>query len=168
MTDPGARETTAGGVIGRVVGKAKSAVGSLIGNEDLQREGILQQASVEAETDAERETQAAELRSDETAVVAQRAEAAAERDRLRAEIATEDRKEQVHEEEVRREEDIAKAADREQTAVERREDVQERAADASEAAAFQRRSIEAADIARLRAEADQADRAGDLIDPEAR
>jgi uncharacterized protein YjbJ (UPF0337 family) len=168
MTDPEARETTAGGVVGRVVGKAKSAVGSLVGNEDLQREGNLQQARVEAEADAERETQTAELRSEEAAVVAQRAEAVAERDRLRAEIASEDRQEQLHEQEVRREESIATAASREQIAVQRREQAEKRAVDASESAALERRSMEAAEIARLRAEADQAARAADSIDPETR
>ena len=40
--------TTVGGAVGRFVGKAKAAVGSLIGNDDLQREGNLQRAHVMA------------------------------------------------------------------------------------------------------------------------
>ena len=67
MTDAESPETTAGGAVGQVIGKAKVAVGSLLGNADLQREGNLQQAQVEAEIDAERETQAAELRDQEAA-----------------------------------------------------------------------------------------------------
>jgi hypothetical protein len=44
MTDAEFPETTAGGAVGRFVGKVKSAAGALVGNEDLQREGNLQQA----------------------------------------------------------------------------------------------------------------------------
>jgi uncharacterized protein YjbJ (UPF0337 family) len=42
-------ERTAGGVVGKVVGKAKEALGGAIENEDLAREGRLQQAQSEAE-----------------------------------------------------------------------------------------------------------------------
>ena len=49
MTDE-TSEQTAGGVIGRLVGKAKEAAGSLAGNEDVAREGRLQQAQAEAAT----------------------------------------------------------------------------------------------------------------------
>jgi uncharacterized protein YjbJ (UPF0337 family) len=137
-------EKTAGGLIGQVVGKAKSAVGSLLGNENLKREGNLQQAQVEAEADAVREKQAAELRREEAAVKEQRAEAAAERDRLRTELTAEDLRERIEETEARRESDIALSASQKQASIEQREALQERAADATEAAALHRRAAEAA------------------------
>ena len=86
-------ETTAGGAIGRLIGKVKASVGSVIRNNDLQREGNLQQAQSEAEARANEETRAAELRRQEIALEEQRVSADAERDRLRSELETEDRKE---------------------------------------------------------------------------
>lgn len=166
MTDPESPETTTGGVVGRLVGKAKSAAGALVGNEGLQREGNLQQARVEAEADAERERQAAELRAEEVAVTARRAEAAAERDRLRAEVEAEDRKERIHDEAVRREREIATAAAGEHAAVEQRAESQQRAADAAEISAFERRATDAAAVAGLEAEAKNAELMADTIDPE--
>ena len=168
MTDPESSETTAGGVVGRLVGKAKSAAGALVGNEDLQREGNLQQARVEADADAERERRAAELRAEEVAVTERRAEAAAERDRLRAEVEAEERKERAHDDEVRREREIAVDAAGEQAAVEQREELQERVADAAEISALERRATEAADVARLEAEARNAELTAETIDPETR
>src|SRR4051794_22548850 len=41
-------ETVAGGPAGRVIGKAKSALGSLLGNDELEREGNLQEAHADA------------------------------------------------------------------------------------------------------------------------
>ena len=75
------RETTTGGVLGRVVGKVKAVAGSLTGNDDLKREGNLQQAQSEAEQRAAGEQQAAKLKREEVALEEQRAEAAAVRDR---------------------------------------------------------------------------------------
>src|ERR1043165_2531874 len=88
-------ETTAGGALGRLVGKAKTAIGSMIGNEALQREGNLQRAQSEAEQRAEKERQAADLRREELALEEQSAQAAAERDRLRTDLEAEDRKERI-------------------------------------------------------------------------
>jgi uncharacterized protein YjbJ (UPF0337 family) len=168
MTDAESQETTTAGAVGRFVGKVKSAAGALVGNEDLQREGNLQQARVEAEAAAERERQAAQLRAEEAAVTERRAQAAAERDRLRAEVDAEDRKERAHDKVLRREQEIATAAALERAAIEQREESQHRAADAAEISALERRATDAADVARLEAEARKADLTADTIDPETR
>jgi len=110
MSDPDSPETTAGGLVGQIVGKAKSAVGSLLGKDDLEREGNLQQAQAEAEVDARREEQAAELRRQSAAVTEQRADAAAERERLRVEIETEERQQRIAESAAQREGEIALSA----------------------------------------------------------
>ena len=41
MSEPESTESTSGGVVGKLAGKVKAAVGSITGNEALQREGNL-------------------------------------------------------------------------------------------------------------------------------
>jgi uncharacterized protein YjbJ (UPF0337 family) len=168
MSDPDSPETTSGGLVGAVVGKAKSAVGSLLRNDDLQREGNLQQAQAEAEVDAVKESEAAELRREEAALVQQRADAAAERDRLRAEIEAEDRLERIEESAAEREQQIAQSTAEKQAAIEERESLQHRAANTTEEAALHRRAAQAAEVARLEREAANAEARADAIDPEAK
>src|SRR5688500_15372479 len=103
MPDSTPSETTASGVLCRVVGKAKAAVGSVLGDEELQREGNLQDAAAEAEVVAAREAEEAEQRRREAEVVEQRAEAAAERDRLKAELEAEEGKVKVEHNQARAE-----------------------------------------------------------------
>ncbi len=55
MADDEELELTREGLLGKLAGKAKEAAGSLVGNDDLAREGRLQQAEVEAEAEAARE-----------------------------------------------------------------------------------------------------------------
>ena len=44
MTNPETSERTAGGLVGKLAGKAKEAAGSVVGDDQLAREGRLQQA----------------------------------------------------------------------------------------------------------------------------
>ena len=62
MTDPETPEDTSGGLVGKIAGKAKEVAGSLVGNDDLAREGRLQQAQSEAEADAARREAEAQQR----------------------------------------------------------------------------------------------------------
>ena len=135
MTDPESPERTAGGLLGEVVGRAKSAVGSLFGNQDLQREGNLQQAQVEAEADAERAGQVAVVQNREALVVEQRGAAAAERDRLRAELEAEETKQRLEEDKLRRAGQLAADAAGQQAAIQEHAQRQERVAETVEAAA---------------------------------
>ena len=53
MTDPDTpSERTVGGVAGKVAGKAKEVVGEALRDDELAREGRLQQAQGDAERDA--------------------------------------------------------------------------------------------------------------------
>src|SRR4051794_40324109 len=106
MSEPESSETTTGGAVGRLVGKAKAAAGSLLGNSDLEREGRLQQAQADAEARAATANDAARLGREQTTLEEKRLAAADERDRLRGEIEAEDRQEQIEAAEARREEDI--------------------------------------------------------------
>jgi uncharacterized protein YjbJ (UPF0337 family) len=166
MTDPDSPETTVGGTLGKVVGKAKSAIGSIAGLDDLEREGNLQQAQAEAELDARREQEATELRNREVQIKEERFEAVAERDRLRAEIDAEDRKERASTEQRERERQVEAKAAQQQTAIADDLHERERAADLTEADALRRRAADAAEVARLDREAAAAERAADTIDAE--
>jgi len=166
MTDPETPERTAGGPLGYVLGKAKSALGAVLGREDLEREGNLQQAQVEAEADAERERQAAELRKREVEVQEERVESAAERDRLRAELEADERKRHIEELEDQREREVAAAAAERQRAIDAQLQERERAAELAEAEALRRRAADAESVARLQREAATAERSADIIDPE--
>src|SRR5437016_2772451 len=110
MSDPETPETTTGGRLGQVVGKAKAVVGSLLGKDDLEREGHLRRPRADAEIEADRRSRAAELRRREAAVEEQRAEASAERDRLRTELEAEELHERVEETAALRENQIAMTA----------------------------------------------------------
>jgi uncharacterized protein YjbJ (UPF0337 family) len=77
-------ERTAGGLVGRITGKAKQAAGSLLGNSELAREGRLQQAQVDAEDNARHQKNAAEQLREAKESAALSAEQRAERDRIDA------------------------------------------------------------------------------------
>ena len=73
MTDPEQRERTSGGVLGKVAGKAKELAGEATGNDDLAREGRLQQAQGDAEVDATKAAAEADQREAEADLKAEKA-----------------------------------------------------------------------------------------------
>src|SRR5215210_8813876 len=91
MTNSDTTERTAGGLVGKLAGKAKAAAGSLTGNDDLAREGRLQEAQSEAQVDARREAAEAEQAEAEAELEAKKTENELERERLQAEVAEKDR-----------------------------------------------------------------------------
>jgi uncharacterized protein YjbJ (UPF0337 family) len=87
MTDRETTERTASGPVGRLAGKAKAAAGSALGNEELAREGRLQQAQSDAELAASQQ-EGARLQQAAADVDAEKAEIArarTPRDRARGE-----------------------------------------------------------------------------------
>ena len=65
MTEPDTPERVAGGALGRLAGTVKEAAGSVLRDDELAREGRLQQAEADAEREAARhEAQAREARSE--------------------------------------------------------------------------------------------------------
>src|SRR3954453_3902617 len=94
MTNPDTTERTTGGLAGRLAGKVKAAAGQVLGNEDLAREGRLQEAQSDAEITARREEAEARQRQAEADLEAERNETEVERARLQAEVAQKDREEQ--------------------------------------------------------------------------
>ena len=64
MTDQENPKQTAGGLVGKVAGKAKEAAGTVAGRDDLVREGKAQQDKAKAQRDAaKKEAQAESARA---------------------------------------------------------------------------------------------------------
>ena len=86
MTDSEGRERVAGGPIGKLAGKAKAAVGNLTRNDELAREGNLQEAQADAGAEAARHADEAERRQQQADLEARRNAVQTERESLRAEV----------------------------------------------------------------------------------
>src|SRR3954451_18556098 len=121
MAEADTNEETAGGLTGRLAGKAKEAAGAVLGREDLQREGRLQQASVDAEREAAREARDAELEREQAELAERRQETEDERGRLQAELDAEQRKEAIEQHEAQVEGKIQTEAGREEARIEANE-----------------------------------------------
>jgi uncharacterized protein YjbJ (UPF0337 family) len=80
------QERTAGGLLGKVAGRAKEVFGSALGSSQLDREGRLQQVQVEAEEDAIEHGREADKKDAEAKLTADKAEAEAERRELEQEL----------------------------------------------------------------------------------
>jgi phosphoglycolate phosphatase-like HAD superfamily hydrolase/uncharacterized protein YjbJ (UPF0337 family) len=163
MTD--AREP-AGGLVGRVAGKAKEAAGELLDHDDLAREGRLQQASVDAEQEAGQREAAAARERDAAEREAERTRIEAERARLRTEVEASEREQQI-EQDRRTAEQRAEA---EASQRKRQAEVQgqgERAVAAQAELTAEQERVEAAQrAAALERQADRHEATADAVDPE--
>ncbi|MDX6665912.1 MAG: hypothetical protein QOG68_2118 [Solirubrobacteraceae bacterium] len=101
-------EETAGGLLGRLAGRAKAAAGKLMGDDRLAREGRLQEAHSEAGIDARRATAAARVAAEQAYVQAEHARLDEARKRLRAEVAAEDAEQRADGERFVRDADAAR------------------------------------------------------------
>ena len=165
MSD-GGFSNAAGGMFGKVVGKAKTVIGSLSGKDDLEREGRLQQAQVQAEEDTRRREEEAALRRREVTISGEQAATIAERDRLRVDIEAEDRQARIDAAAQQREAELYGAAALQDALIQEREEQRLRSAEQAATEAVDRRAADAAQAAQLRRLADQRDRTADAIEPE--
>ena len=166
MKNPDSPERTAGGPLGRLAGKAKQLVGSALGEEDLAREGRLQEARVDADADAQRAAEEARLSEEHSELEAQKVEAEAERERLQAEVDAKRREEEIERERQETERRAAEEALQNQRAAEA-----DRNAEAAAAAEIARRGESelvagARTATALEQEAERAEARADAIDPE--
>lgn len=168
MTNPEIPERTRGGLAGKLAGRIKEAAGSLVGNDDLAREGRLQQAQVEAEADAKAAADRADQAQAEADLVAARKENEIERERLENEIAAREREEAIEQERVEAERAAQTAAGKEIAEIDARQRLQERGADIAERAAEADRLAAAQESSRLDQEARGAEADAKIIDPEER
>ena len=86
MTESDRKETTRGGLVGKVAGKLKETAGEALDNDELAREGRLQQAQAEAEGEAEVSRREAEQKDNEADLEAERLETETKREQLQAEV----------------------------------------------------------------------------------
>jgi colicin import membrane protein len=161
-------ERAAGGLRGRLAGKTKETAGSLTGNEDLAREGRLQQEAVDAREDAQRE--AAEAR--QAARVAELADDRARNDRQREELenelAADGREEQAERDRAAAEAEAAAAARRREREAEAEREQRERIARAGETRAAVGEAEDLQDAAALHREAGRAEARAEELEQEER
>lgn len=167
MADENA-EQVAGGLLGKVAGKAKEIAGEVTRNDNLAREGRLQQAHVDAEAVAAVELVEAEQEEAAAELVAERDEAEIERRRLLAEKAEIERERAIEARRVESEREVERKAAAEKQAVTQKEAAQKQVAGAVEHAARRDRAVAGAEITALERQARQAELVADVIDPEER
>ncbi len=149
-------EDIEGGRAGRFVGKAKAMAGAALGNDELAREGRLQEAQSDAERAAEQERAQARQAEDEADTAVRREELKREREQLHQELAAEER-----EAAIEHERELAQAAAERNAARKQADAGSERAAGEREALDVDR------EAERLVEQARQADARADAVDPEA-
>lgn len=102
-------ERTAGGLLGKVAGRAKEVAGSALGREDLHREGRLQQVQVEAEQQAAERARLAREKDEEAELAAARAETEVTRRTIELEASEATAEEKIERDAVEVERDARRA-----------------------------------------------------------
>jgi uncharacterized protein YjbJ (UPF0337 family) len=155
-----------GGLVDRVVGKAKQAAGAVLGNDDLRREGALHeqkaaaaQQARELTFDADREQQRADLTGRER-------EVEVERQRLLTEAAADRRQQEITQSETRAKASVDAEALRQEVAVEQQAAAQETAVDRAESRAVRERLAAEQQARTTEAQAAAAHRTADVLDPD--
>jgi uncharacterized protein YjbJ (UPF0337 family) len=158
-------ERTAGGMVGRVVGKAKEAAGGAIENQDLAREGRLQQAQSEAELEARREAEKARAHEDQAIIRERQTEIAGQRDQLRNQVAADQREAEIDQDRRQAEHRAAIDAERERNAADAEQARDHGAIEQTVKAAENGRVAATQEANRLEREAAAADRRAENLDP---
>ena len=147
--------------------QAKEASGTATGNEDLAREGRLQQAQGEAEREAQQRGCGGRAAREQAQLADERTETELERERLRSEVAATQREQQAAARPRRRPSRRPQAsAAQQQAAAEAQQREEQPAAQRSEEQAEQARLAAAQEEIRLQREARAAEERADRIDPE--
>jgi uncharacterized protein YjbJ (UPF0337 family) len=158
-------ERTAGGMVGKVVGKTKEALGGAIENDDLAREGRLQQAQSEAELEARREAEKARAHEDQAVIRERQTEIAGQRDQLRNEVAADQREAEIEQDRRLAEHRAAIDAERELDAADVEQARDHGATEQSVKAAENGRVAATQEANRLEREAAAAERRAENLDP---
>ncbi len=148
--------------------RSKAVAGDTLGDEQLAREGRLQEASADAELEAQRRAEEAQRAEAAAATDAERAELAQEREALRDELELERREEAAERDRARAETAAEADAAQRAAAAEADRRAEERAAEATERAGRAEAAAQEREAARLEQEARAAEARADAIDPEER
>ncbi|WP_210495301.1 CsbD family protein [Patulibacter sp. SYSU D01012] len=159
-------DRTTGGLAGKLIGKAKQAAGGLTGNEQLEREGRLQETAADQARDAAEEQAAARQREQEAQTEQERIALERRRAELQAEETAEAREQRIAAEEA---EQKRRAEEREAARREAADRVAQqggRQAAAADQAAVRERTDGLSDAQRLEEEARLAEARANALDPE--
>lgn len=159
-------EQVAGGGFGKVVGRVKQAVGSVLGNDTLSGEGRAQQVRADTEREAAERAKEAAAKEERADLKAERVETEARRQELEGELALEERKDEIEGAEDSAVTAAQERAHEEKMDAEHVRRAQESEADARERIARTREVSELEEAQRLRAEAEKAAQKAAAIDPE--
>jgi uncharacterized protein YjbJ (UPF0337 family) len=151
-------------LVGKLAGKAKEAAGSLTGNDELAREGRLQQAQVDAETDAAHHAGEAQQRANEAALAREKNETELERQRLENEIAAQERERQAERTRQQAEREASAEAQRQQADAESQRAAQESTAEEAVQRAERERLAIAKEEIRLEQRAREAEANANAMD----
>jgi uncharacterized protein YjbJ (UPF0337 family) len=166
VTRQAENDRTAGGYLGKAVGKIKEVAGSLTDNDALTREGRLQQAQGQAGVDAARAGRAADVKQQEAETRRDAVETDAERARLENEVGSELGKRRAEEERRETERSATDHAAQEQRTAARRRDLEQAQAEQSVERAEQAQVGATEQAQALERAARQAEQRADTIDPE--
>lgn len=165
MNEDANSERTAGGMVGRVLGRAKEALGGATENEDLAREGRLQQAQSEAELEARREAGKARAHEDQAIIRERQTEIAGRRDQLRNEVAADQREAEIDRDRRQSEHRAAIDAERERDAADAEQARDQGVTEQTVKAAENGRVAATEQANRLEREAAAAERRAENLDP---
>lgn len=158
-------ERTSGGLVGKLAGKVKEAAGSLTGNQDLAREGRLQEAQSDAGFEASREAREASQREQQAQLVRERDETELERERLENEVAEQEREARAERDREVLERQVAAQEQEEKAQAERERAAKESSADRIEESAEAERLDAAREAIRLEQEARRVEAKAETTDP---
>jgi uncharacterized protein YjbJ (UPF0337 family) len=153
-----------GGLVDRVMGKAKDVIGSITGNDQLRQEGALHQEKADAEHEAQRRATTADQIAAEAEVTSKAQELAAERDRLLAEEAEAAERDRLERESAQRQAKVEHDAATRQRAADRDDQAAKVAVASQEAAALNERQASVQSADRIEQEAQQARRRAEALD----
>ncbi len=156
--------TPTGGVIDKLAGKAKQAVGNLVGNDDLAAEGELQEEKAAAAKDAARLELEAEHAEREAEVAAEQERNRVEQLRVESELADRARDEQIERVASAEKAEAARLAARKEAVAADLERQDEAEVARHQVEAVAERIDGAQEVAEVEAEAQQAEAAAELLD----
>ena len=159
-------EETTGGALGRMAGRAKEVAGSALGNDELAREGRLQQAGADTEREAREEAAEARQAQREADLQAAKDETRHEREQLQAEQAELERERAIERDRARAESQAVTEQAQEERAADTQRHAGDVAAQLKQEQADRERADRAAEAVRLEQEARQAEVRAEAVDPE--
>ena len=165
VTDADNPETTSGGLVGKLAGKAKDVAGRVIGDEDLAREGRLQDAAADADITAQKHAAEAQRHDQAAQLEQEKADLQAEQQRLQTEVAADQREDQIEADRRQAEQQAETTAAKERADAARTEQAAQANAETQEELSHDERIAREQEAAELEEQARKTEARADVIDP---